>query len=299
MNEVVQSTFIPGDSWLYYKLYTGPRTSDVLLSKTIGPVANELLKDGLIDRWYFIRYSDPDYHLRVRFHFNKSNHIIAIMARLKALFEEYVREHRIWKIQIDTYQRELERYGMATMELSEELFFHNSRMIVDFLGLIGDAIGEEERWLFGLKAIDDLLCSFEYTEKAKLTLLESLKTAFGREFGMSRMLKKQLDEKYRKSRNKVDDFLIFDQKKCPAHFESMHRILLEKKDQTNNIARNVLSLINTNIEEKEMRLHNLMGSYIHMQMNRLFKSNNRLHEMVSYDFLYRHYKSRLARQEKN
>ncbi|NOQ27509.1 MAG: hypothetical protein GQ564_19270, partial [Bacteroidales bacterium] len=44
-------------------------------------------------------------------------------------------------------------------------------------------------------------------------------------------------------------------------------------------------------------LNDLMGSYIHMLMNRLFKSKQRTHEMVIYDFLYRYYKSEIAKRK--
>jgi len=40
-----------------------------------------------------------------------------------------------------------------------------------------------------------------------------------------------------------------------------------------------------------------MASYSHMMVNRLFKSKQRLHEMVLYDFLHRYYKSEIARQK--
>ncbi|MFK7749084.1 MAG: lantibiotic dehydratase C-terminal domain-containing protein, partial [Kordia sp.] len=46
-----------------------------------------------------------------------------------------------------------------------------------------------------------------------------------------------------------------------------------------------------------MPINDLMGSYMHMLMNRLFKSKNRIHEMVCYDFLYRYYKSMIARKK--
>jgi len=40
----------------------------------------------------------------------------------------------------------------------------------------------------------------------------------------------------------------------------------------------------------------LMLSYLHMLNNRLFKSKQRKHELVLYNFLYNHYRSKLARE---
>ena len=47
----------------------------------------------------------------------------------------------------------------------------------------------------------------------------------------------------------------------------------------------------------EMPLNDLMASYSHMLINRLFKSKQRTHELVLYDFLHRYYKSEIARRK--
>ena len=109
----------------------------------------------------------------------------------------------IWKVQLDTYNRELERYGANTMELSESLFCHDSWATLQFLDLIEGDEGERLRWLYGLRAIDGLLEAFQYNIGEKLQLMERLKIGFGQEFNMSRPLKKQLDGKYRKERERI------------------------------------------------------------------------------------------------
>jgi thiopeptide-type bacteriocin biosynthesis protein len=43
-------------------------------------------------------------------------------------------QNSVWKIQTDTYQREIERYG-KTIEDSETLFWHDSEMILHYLVL--------------------------------------------------------------------------------------------------------------------------------------------------------------------
>jgi len=44
----IKRTFIPGDEWLYFKLYTGPKTSNFILISVIKPIVTSLLKDSLI-----------------------------------------------------------------------------------------------------------------------------------------------------------------------------------------------------------------------------------------------------------
>src|SRR5262249_46206428 len=57
----VRRRFAPGSEWTYAKLYCGRAAADRLLAEQIAPLA------GIADQWFFIRYEDPDFHLRVRF----------------------------------------------------------------------------------------------------------------------------------------------------------------------------------------------------------------------------------------
>ena len=63
-----QRTFFIGSNWLYYKFYTGPKTADVVLTELVKPVGEKFIKQQKLDHWFFIRYADPQKHLRVRYH---------------------------------------------------------------------------------------------------------------------------------------------------------------------------------------------------------------------------------------
>ncbi|HBX51207.1 MAG: hypothetical protein A2275_06955 [Bacteroidetes bacterium RIFOXYA12_FULL_35_11] len=58
--------FIPGSEWLYYKIYCGPKTADTIIENVFLPVSSKLFENSLIKKWFFIRYSDSDLHLRFR-----------------------------------------------------------------------------------------------------------------------------------------------------------------------------------------------------------------------------------------
>ncbi|MFA8433386.1 MAG: thiopeptide-type bacteriocin biosynthesis protein [Marinifilaceae bacterium] len=292
LQKTTERTFVIGDEWLYYKLYCGPKTSDEVLTNAIKPLVDELIENNVIDKWFFIRYADPKKHLRIRFHCCNQKSISTIINSVNTALKTYIDNDLIWKIQVDTYQREIERYGENTIELSEELFFYDSKLIVDMIDLIEGDEGETIRWLFALRAIDSLLDNFMFDEQQKLILLENLKDGFGREYGMNRALKSQLDKKFRTERQSINDVMnkeLDSQSKIKPLFE----LLKQKSSRIRYICIKIL-----NIEKRNMLfrpLNDLMGSYIHMLMNRLFKSKQRLHEMVIYDFLYRYYKSEIAK----
>lgn len=295
MNKGVKRSFIIGDNWLYYKIYMGTKTSDMVLTDVLRPIVSSLIKENIIDKWFFIRYSDPKPHIRLRFHYNSSENLSIIVSKLQVSLTKLVNQDIIWRIQTETYHRELERYGSNTIEIAEELFYHNSEMIVVFLDIIEGEEGEELRWLFAMRAIHALITGFKYDLQERLKLLEWLKTSFGNEFGMNRYLKKQLDDKYRKKRGAIEKFMVFDKNEIPE-YKPILDILETHRNKIEPLADRIL--YHRDSQTLQVELDYLLGSYIHMLMNRIFKSKNRLHEMVCYDFLYRYYRSLFARQSK-
>ncbi len=290
---MIQRTFILGDTWIYFKFYSGPKTADLILTEVIKPVSEQLISKNIINKWFFIRYSDPKLHLRVRFHLNDKNRINSIIEKINTFCKPFIEQNLIWKIQTDTYNRELERYGEKTMLLSEDIFFYDSVMIVDLLSKIHGDEGELLRWQFTLKAIDSILDAFNFTINQKLDLLFELKESYAREFNMDRGLKAQIDKKFRLERKKIEDILnkTFGKNNIKPFLEP----IVERAENFKNIAEKILQL------DKNRSLHNsineLLSSYIHMHVNRLFKSRQRQHELIIYDFLYRYYKSVIARQK--
>lgn len=294
METVTQRSFILGDSWLYYKIYTGPKTADLILSEIILPVAEDLIKRKIIDKWFFIRYADPKHHLRVRFSYNNPENVGDIINTLYPRLKQYVDQDLIWKLQIDTYQREIERYGSNTMDLAETLFYHDSVLITKFIEMIEGDEGEELRWLFSLRAIDAFLDGFEYSLEDKRDLMQNMSTNFRSEFDSSKFLGKQLNDKYRAEKEKIKEFMIFTAADNPDY-----EPILDILEVCNKKSKSTIEAIlkHKKNDTLEVSFNYLMSSYIHMHMNRLFKSKNRMHEMVCYDFLCREYKTMVARMK--
>ena len=287
-NNMLQRKFFTGDEWLFYKLYTGPKTADKIITGVIYPVVTKLLKDNLIDKWFFLRYGDPKYHIRFRVHIPDTRNIGFIINALNHSMKSPFQNQFIWNVQTDTYSREIERYGNNTMEIAESLFFYDSDMISRVLSILEGPTEELYRWLFSVKAIDQLLSDFKFQISEKHELLESLKNGFGREFGMNKSLKLQLDKKFRKERPHINQIMKGDQE-----FNSFYKLLAVKSENIKYLVEQILTFNEDN--KLNSPLNDLMKSYIHMMCNRLFKSKQRLHELVIYDFMERYYKSEIAK----
>lgn len=278
----VQRTFIPGDNWLYYKIYTGEKTTDIILTQVIKPIIHKLFEHKFIDKWFFIRYNDPNNHLRVRFYCLDPKYLGDIISCIYEHINFFIKSELIYKLEITTYSREIERYGAKHIHLAERLFFVESEIIINFLDII-DGEEQELRWLFALRLLNDMLTDFRLDNNQKLELINGLKLAFGNEFGMNKMLKKQIDSKYRRYKLIISEFLNSTYEDKPE-YEPIWTLLKTKSKDRETIVNEIVETTN------EIELNSYLGSYSHMLINRIFRSKNRLHELVLYSFLFQYYK---------
>lgn len=290
---MIKQIYIPGDEWLYYKVYSGVKTADNIITQAVSPISNTLIERGIIDKWFFIRYSDPDLHLRVRFHLNNVNNIGIIMHEMNCKLQNLVESNKIWKVMLDNYQPEIERYHPKLIEHAEDLFWIDSEVTALFLDSIDGDEGEKIRWMFAFKSIDTLLTDFGLSIVQKQIFMEKIKESFALEFGMNKNLKLQLDQKYRIVIPNIQKIMNLNKENAGEYIS-----LVELLEQRSNRNIKIVNYIKE-IEKKEtsVDISNLLPSYVHMLINRLFRSKQRIHELVIYDFLFRYYKSTIARKK--
>ena len=58
----------PGSEWLFAKLYCPRNFEDDVICESMLTFADNATASGLADSWFYVRYSDPDAHIRLRFH---------------------------------------------------------------------------------------------------------------------------------------------------------------------------------------------------------------------------------------
>ena len=292
---IVQRDFYLGSEWLYYKIYCGVKMADKLLVEVIKPLTEEITSKGLADKFFFLRYNDPDTHIRLRFHVKNINNLGVIISLVHQYLEPCTTTGMIHKVQTDIYKRELERYGSNSIELAESFFHIDSVTIIDLLNSVdSDETGNRILWQFALLSIDELLDTFHYNLENKLHLLEAMKEGFFQEHGGDKDLKMQLDAKYRNNRKSLESVLLRD----PVALEEISPLikLLEwKSTELKPVAEGLLDLKNSRL--LKVTIDNILSSYIHMMMNRIFMSRQRVCEMIAYDILFRHYTSLKARQK--
>jgi thiopeptide-type bacteriocin biosynthesis protein len=286
--------FPPGSEWVYVKLYTGTATADRVLCDVVRLLVEQLMDVGAVDQWFFIRYGDPEWHLRLRFHGVPEKVHAEVVPALESRINPLLEDGRIWRVQFDTYEREVERYGGAEgVVLAERLFHADSDATLEIVEMLepGDA-GADERWRLAVCGIDRLLADFGFDLKSKCVILKQARESFAKEFNADKNLRVQLSEKFRKERKSLEALLGLspDSEHVLAPGFEVFRRRSEKL--TPIVAEFKLC-------ERERRLSaslaELMSSYIHMHANRLLRSAQRQQELVIYDLLTRLYESQAAR----
>lgn len=286
----IQRNYSIGSEWLYFKLYTGTKMADSVLTQAIKPLVELLLNEKLIDKWFFIRYADPEKHLRFRVHLTDLSALGHVFLQIKNAIQSFENEGIIWKMQVDTYQREIERYGAEVMELTETIFFEDSKAI---LWMIDHTWGEEReviRWQWCLKLIDTFLSDFGLSLTDKKNLLERMKTSFANEFNINKDLKLQLDQRFRTNRNAIE--LILNDTLDEAHeYAPLFKFIDLKSENTKSLLKQIKML------KSEDNYLKYLSDMIHMMVNRTIGDNQRTHELLLYDFLFRYYHAEMAKSK--
>lgn len=287
-----KQVFSIGSEWLYYKIYCGSKTMDYILTDKIKHITETLLDKDIIDKWFFIRYADPDVHLRFRVHISNFEKYGEVLQLINGELEPLLNQHLISKIQTDTYKRELERYGDNSMESVETLFYTDSVFVTDMLDMLDADSGGEIRWQMALRSVDEFLNDFKLSAEEKYNLINVLSTSFFNEHGGKKELKLTLDNKFRTLRPQVEGVLNPTYDETKDYYPIIE--LLNARSKSNEKIIEAILLLNIN-NELQFTINDLLASLLHMNLDRLFMGRNRTNEFVVYDLLARYYKSNLAR----
>ena len=129
-----ESILLPGsDNWLYFKLYGTTKRRGELLALLYEQLES-MVQKGQIRKYFFIRYADPEPHLRVRVQAVRREEVPQVFG----IFVEWCKALRqcglLSNAAVDTYQRETERYGGPELiQKAEEYFCHDSRAVLSIL----------------------------------------------------------------------------------------------------------------------------------------------------------------------
>jgi lantibiotic biosynthesis protein len=276
---VQKRTFIAGDEWLYLKIYVSNRSGNRVLRDYIAPMVQRFSAGGLIRRWFFIRYLDPHPHLRLRLLATGPERIAEILRGCNKALRPCLDAGVIWNLQLDTYNRELERYRFDNILLSEEIFHYDSEACLHLISAIDDQTLIQDSWLIAMKSVDSYLSAFHQSGAEKHAYLLGLRKEFEKEYDFSDSLKKTVDKVFREKGRAIDAFF----NGSGIHEATIGDILTGRGARIAAIYKEMEAACG------KPECLQLLFSYVHMSLNRLFSSNQRQQEFIIYCILEKYY----------
>ncbi len=274
----LQRRFFLGDEWVYYKIYSGPKKTEEILTNDIYELVINLYESKKIVKFFFIRYSDDGgSHIRIRFLVSKNEYIYDIIKDIYTSLNRYVQLRIVSKITTDTYNREIERYGAESMEDVETIFSHNSW---DCLMALNKLIEGDDtlRWLYGIQYMDKLLTRFGLSNEEKYAFCNGCFISASGGRTTEKHVKVGLDTRYRQHSKEIEGYMA---SAGETHFEACRYTA-----DLDNAINNILGLYN----ERE-KLYRLLHSITHMHFNRFFRTKQPANELAIYYLMAKYYKS--------
>ena len=162
---------MPGSDWLFAKLYGPADGQDELLAGPVRTFGEFATASGLAEQWFFVRYADPEPHLRLRFAGDPDDLIGGVLPRLCSWAQELLAGGFCDRVAFDTYEREIERYGgLGGMAAAERIFAIDSATAVELVDLARRNRIGLDRTALAVLSIDALLAALGLNEVRRLEL---------------------------------------------------------------------------------------------------------------------------------
>ncbi|WP_145858398.1 lantibiotic dehydratase [Pedobacter suwonensis] len=264
--------YFPGSEWLYVKIFLNENTAQQVL------IALYKLLDknkGIIDykKWFFIRYYEFGHHIRLRILLHSADDFQQTYFLVKKVLDPFILHQQISNIQLDTYEREIERYGAEQIELAESLFDVDSRFCSYIFLLFENNNYTEQGWLVIFWVMKEYLSRKSEDAAIQLKFAETQLAFFLKEMD-SKLIKIQIDQLFRK-------------------YGAILPKLVEEYEALLNNRREEIEVL---LEGKHVDWNDsFLAGVIHMLINRYFVNQQRLHECLLYGIMVKQLKSGLAR----
>jgi thiopeptide-type bacteriocin biosynthesis protein len=255
---VTPSVKPPGSDWLYLKVYCGSTVHDDLIAGPLRELNEFLLAEKLVDHWFFLRYADPEPHLRVRYGGDPAVLIGQLLPVLCNWASALRSKGYCNRFTFDTYEREVERYGGAQgIEVAEAVFCADSVAVETYTKLLIQRASSLDKETLAVLTVDNLLDGFGLSELERTIWLRSI-LAHSAEVGAV----------YRKRRDVLRSELAMARRRDAGLLE---QLLLAAM----STARSALAPCGRRLTELEGQcklstpLARIYGSFVHMHCNRL------------------------------
>ncbi len=202
---------------------------------------------------------------------------------------------RVHRLQLDTCEREAERYGGPEgIVLAERLFQADSEAVLALAEPFAEDARGDVRWRLALAGMDRLLDDLGFDLQTRLLVLHRIRDSFAAEFHVDADFAHQLAARFRKERRNLEQFL--NPAAVPDASLAAGLEVLRRRSQQ---LAPVISELHVCARAGRLTIppEELASSYLHLHANRLLRSAHRAQELVLYELLVRLYQSQAARRQ--
>ncbi len=286
--------FMPGEDWLYVRVHVTPAMAERVLTTTVPEVLAWARSTGELKRWFFIRYDEQGHHLRLRFQGAPAWLREQLFARLEKALRPWADAKIVSRLVVDTYRREVERYGgPEAMALAEAWFEVASDEALELIqALPSDADLEVRGWaaFVGINRIMTLLLD---TDDLRIKGLSAWRESLFEEHGGGSTLETSLSKIARTHRVLTGQLVAGT---MPEAMSAVAPVLTKQTEPLSALAAGFKKLDES--KSLTVSLGDIGGALMHMHVNRLLRAQQRRQELVLYDLLTRHLRSQQGRTRK-
>ena len=277
---------VPMSQVVYARIYGSAETLDREVLPAIRDFIDESYRADEISKWFFIRYGEGGWHIRLRL-FAKETRYLSVIDRLITVLDSLQSQEKISKFDFAQYEREIVRYGGTDcIDANEDLFFIDSSLYMDLMAAENSLNHDAPRWMAGIILIDGLLRDFKFTTQQKLAVVSPMAESFKTEFSLSGKQSEALGQEYRKNAKLLMQLL-----KREGDMPVWATNIIDKLASVSIRRQQLCSRLISQTSSIDRRERDILEGQIHMLCNRLFHVDGREHEVLLYDFMARAYRT--------
>jgi thiopeptide-type bacteriocin biosynthesis protein len=249
----------PGKEWLYFEIYGNPFCLDDLLLRKIKPFVQTY--KPLIASWFFIWYNENGDHIRLRIRLKDIAKGYILITALTDSLKEQLESGAVADIRLCTYKKEVHRYSAKLMEQVEEHFCRDSQFVFSTLPAM---LPDGAKYHFVMDVLDEVYKSNTITGNDFDRVLRVVADGLKKEHQMDKESLKRMNQMFK-------EFELQPVPSMTKHASALHQ----------NLKSSIISLLDNCPEYLRQKL---LADLMHMHINRLFVSDQRVHELVIYEF---------------
>lgn len=257
----------PGNEWLYFEIYVSPYQSDVVLNKKISRYLAE--NQQWISSWFFIRYTEDGEHIRLRLKLSDQQHGYSLMNRLSESLRGELDAGIISDVKLSVYRKEAHRYSARLIHQVEDHFHKDSQFVLTMLNAM---LSDMAKYQLCVNVLEAITRTDIMSEEDFLIAGRQMESILSAEHKITIDGYKEINRLYR-------SFLKEDFPSLSEKAAELHRTM-------------IASFIETIRQYEAEKRSQILSDLIHMHINRLFTKDQRLHELIIYNFFLTKEKSR-------